>query len=476
MDKTRGSRTEVNLQLAEENPGDCWSAFIAEAEQLRQAVTAGDLKRRLAPANRNCKSAAASAELNETLDLIIQTYEAAVTSVHNMSIGQIPEPFQEGFPGDFCRAKNVCNHFIDVINRRNTQIVRLTEAAARGNLRLRTDVDQFTGVNRRIFVAFNSMFDAWLAPVQEIERVLTALEQMDLTARVEGSYEGDYERIAMMLNTVCSKLAAEVRQIGQHTTIMARASDELSAITKELALGTVETTRLAAWAANSSETVSASLTTAADGSSEMLTSIREISQSAGKASSVVQSAVDVTDKTAQKINNLGQSSEEISKVIKVITGIARQTNLLALNAAIEAARAGEAGRGFAVVANEVKELAKGTAEATGEISECIGAIQRETRESVAAIAEITSVTSEVNEISCAIASAVEQQTATTNELGRHVSDAATTAAGIAREMAALAGAARNSSSSAAKTDAAIAELNRILGELRSFVAMFRVQG
>ena len=462
------------MQLAEENPGDCWSTFIADAEQLRQAITAGDLKRRLAPGSQNCKSAAASVALNETLDVVIQTYEAAVTSVHNMSIGQIPEPFQEGFPGDFGRAKNVCNHFIDVINRRNTQIVRLTEAAARGNMRLRTDVEQFTGVNRRIFVAFNSMFDAWLAPVQEIESVLTALEQMDLTARVRGSYEGDYGRIALMLNTVCSNLAAEVRQIGRHTTIMAKASDELSAITKELTLGTVETTRLAAWAANSSDKVSASLATAVDGSSEVLTSIREISQSADKASSVVQSAVDVTDKTALKIGQLGRSSEEISQVIKVITGIARQTNLLALNAAIEAARAGEAGRGFAVVANEVKELARGTEKATGEVSERIGAIRQETQESVAAIAEIASITNEINEISCAIAFAVEQQTATTNEMVRHVSDAATTAAGIAPEMAGLAEAARNSSANAMKTDAAIAELNRILDQLRSFVAMFRV--
>ena len=460
--------------IENESNGAEWRMFLAEVSQLRDAVAAGDLKRRLTTENRSDEAAAACSTINETLDTIVQTYDRAVSSVDNMSIGRIPEPFKDGFPGDFARARNVCNHFIDVINRRNTQIGRLTAAAALGDLRVRTNVEEFTGTNRRIFEGFNTMFDAWLAPVGEIERVLEALAKMDLTVRVEGRYAGDYDRIATLLNTVSSKLATEVQQISQHTMAMASASNELSTITKELARDATENSKLATSAATSSQKVSAGLSAVSAGSVEMLSSIREISQSASRASTAVESAVSVTEATTKKISNLDGSSAEISKVIKVINGIAQQTNLLALNATIEAARAGEAGKGFAVVATEVKELSKGTAKATEDISLRIAAIQSDTRESVAGIANIAAATSKVSEISQSIAAAVEQQTATTNEMSRNISEAAETASRIAKEIGGLAEAARNTSSAAMQTDSAIKELNSILGQLRSFVQMFTV--
>jgi len=128
--------------------------------------------------------------------------------------------------------------------------------------------------------------------------------------------------------------------------------------------------------------------------------------------------------TTAIVSKLGESSTEIGQVIKVITSIAQQTNLLALNATIEAARAGEAGKGFAVVANEVKELAKETAKATEDISRKIEAIQTDSKAAVDAIASISGVINQINEISCTIATAVEEQNATTNEMSRNVSEAA----------------------------------------------------
>ncbi len=153
---------------------------------------------------------------------------------------------------------------------------------------------------------------------------------------------------------------------------------------------------------------------------EMTASIREIAKNANEAARVATQAVKVAETTNSTVGKLGESSAEIGKVIKVITSIAQQTNLLALNATIEAARAGEAGKGFAVVANEVKELAKETAKATEDISQKIEAIQTDTRGAVAAIGQIGTIINQINDIQNTIASAVEEQTATTNEISRNV--------------------------------------------------------
>ncbi len=153
-------------------------------------------------------------------------------------------------------------------------------------------------------------------------------------------------------------------------------------------------------------------------SEELNASIRDISQSASDAAEVSRSAVDIANTTNETISKLGKSSMEIGEVVKVITSIAEQTNLLALNATIEAARAGEAGKGFAVVANEVKTLANETAKATEEIGEKIGMIQNDTKDSVDAINQITEVINKTNDYSNSIASAVEEQSATTQEMNR----------------------------------------------------------
>jgi methyl-accepting chemotaxis protein len=146
---------------------------------------------------------------------------------------------------------------------------------------------------------------------------------------------------------------------------------------------------------------------------------------------------------------LGESSQQIGKVIEVITSIAEQTNLLALNATIEAARAGEAGKGFAVVAGEVKELAKETAKATEEIGSRIAAIQSDTSDAVGAIGEIEQVIARIADMQTTIASAVEEQTATTNEIGRNVAEAARGSAEIAENIVSVAQAARETSAGTA---------------------------
>ena len=158
----------------------------------------------------------------------------------------------------------------------------------------------------------------------------------------------------------------------------------------------------------------------------------------------------------------------------VITGIAQQTNLLALNATIEAARAGEAGKGFAVVANEVKELAKQTATATEDIGQKIEAIQNDTKGAVTAISQISIVIGRINDISNTIASAVEEQSATTNEIARNASEAAKGSTEISKNIANVSLAAKNTTEGANNSLSAATELSKLAADLKRVVDQAKI--
>jgi len=179
--------------------------------------------------------------------------------------------------------------------------------------------------------------------------------------------------------------------------------------------------------------------------------------------------------TNTTVSNLGQSSAEIATVSKVITAITEQTHLLALNATIEAARAGAAGKGFAVVANEVKELAKQTAGATKDIGQKLDAIQDDTQASVEAIGQIGAIIHQIHDIATTIASAVEQQSAATSEIGRNIEEASAGSEEIARNIGSVAQAAESTAKGATETRAAAQELTQMAAELQEFVTQFKYE-
>jgi methyl-accepting chemotaxis protein len=218
--------------------------------------------------------------------------------------------------------------------------------------------------------------------------------------------------------------------------------------------------------------VSRSTQSVATSTEEMSASIREIAKSASESARVASQAVRVAETTTTTVGKLGDSAIEIGKIIKVITSIAQQTNLLALNATIEAARAGESGKGFAVVANEVKELAKETAKATEDIGRSIESIQVDTQGAVAAIGSISTIISQINDISTTIASAVEEQSATTSEMGRNVTESAQGTTEIARNITTVAHAAQGTASGASQTMTAATDLARMAAELKQLVSKF----
>lgn len=228
-----------------------------------------------------------------------------------------------------------------------------------------------------------------------------------------------------------------------------------------------ETSAQANVVAAAAEQVSKNIETVATAAEEMSASIKEISVNTSSAAKVAQDAVSVAQSTNVIMSKLGVSSTEIGQVIKVITSIAQQTNLLALNATIEAARAGEAGKGFAVVANEVKELAKQTAKATEDIGQKIDTIQGDTRGAVEAIAQISQIIDKINDIQNTIAGAVEEQTATTNEIGRNVTEAAKGASEIAENISGVAQAAKSTSQEATEALKSSGQLSELVVNMKS---------
>ncbi len=254
---------------------------------------------------------------------------------------------------------------------------------------------------------------------------------------------------------------------------LAAAAEELTANSQTMSATAEETSVQAQVVSAASEQVSHNVQTVATATEEMTASIREIAKNATDAARVATQAVKVADATNTTIEKLGESSVAIGKVIKVITTIAQQTNLLALNATIEAARAGEAGKGFAVVANEVKELAKETARATEDIGGKIEAIQGDTNGAVSAIREISTIINQINDLQSTIASAVEEQTATTNEIGRNVSEAAKGSAEISQNITGVALAARSTTEGTQSTLKAADALTRMAAELQNLVRKFR---
>jgi methyl-accepting chemotaxis protein len=309
--------------------------------------------------------------------------------------------------------------------------------------------------------------------VDSILAVVNAAAGGDLTRQVPVSGADAVGQMGEALQKFLADLRMSIGAIAHNAQTLASSSEELTAVSTQMGANAEETSAQANVVSAASEQVSKNVQTVATGTEEMGASIREIAKNANDAARVATQAVRVAETTNTTVGKLGESSAEIGKVIKVITSIAQQTNLLALNATIEAARAGEAGKGFAVVANEVKELAKETAKATEDISQKIEAIQGDTRGATQAIAEISAIINQINDISNTIASAVEEQTATTNEIARNVSEAARGSSEIAQNITGVAQAARSTSDGASDSQNAASGLARMASELQQLVSRFR---
>ncbi len=373
------------------------------------------------------------------------------------------------------------------------QTVHVLEKVAQGDLDTRLEVTSRDEIGR-MGVALNRAIEAGQArreqESRQVERerqhaqelqdkvdgllgVVSAAAAGDLTREVPVRGGDAVGQVGEGLAGFLTALRGHVGNIAQTAQALASASLELTAVSQQMASNAEQTSAQADVASAAAEQVSTSVTTVSTAAEEMKASIREIAKSAHEAARGATNAVKVAQKTTATIAKLGESGTEIGNVIKVITSIAQHTNLLALNATIEAARAGEAGKGFAVVANEVKELAKQTARATEDIRLKVEAIQQDTSGAVSAIDQVGQAVNHINDIQTTIASAVEEQTATTAEISRNVAEAAQGSGSIAHSISGVAQAARTTTEGAANTRAAADELSRIAHDLQKLVAQFK---
>ncbi|WP_380262423.1 methyl-accepting chemotaxis protein [Kineococcus sp. GCM10028916] len=307
-----------------------------------------------------------------------------------------------------------------------------------------------------------------------IAAVAEALDQGDLTVS-SGIQRGDeLGRMAAALDHAIARLRQEFSSVAAGAESLGRSSRALAQASSESAVASDRAGSEVRSVSGDISSVSTNLQAVSAGSEQMGAAIREISASAAEATGVAAHAVQVAEDTTATVARLGESSAEIGNVVKVITAIAEQTNLLALNATIEAARAGEMGKGFAVVAGEVKELAQQTARATEDISKRVATIQSDTTGAVTAISSISEVIARINDLQTTIASAVEEQTATTSEMSRSIGDAAHGAERITSGIDGVSAATDATDRTVVATRTAADEVSGVSEQLRALVGRFRL--
>jgi len=224
--------------------------------------------------------------------------------------------------------------------------------------------------------------------------------------------------------------------------------------------------------ASAAEQTSANVQTVSAGTEELSSSIAEIGRQVVTSAQIARKAVEEAGATDATVQGLADNASRISVVVDLIQVIASQTNLLALNATIEAARAGEAGRGFAVVASEVKNLANQTAKATDEIRAQIASMQQVTTSAVGAIRNIGQTIGEINDVTTAIAAAVEEQGAATREIARNVQHAAGGTAEVSNNIVGVSTASAEAGSAAGEVLSASSALRREADVLRAEIDAF----
>ncbi len=376
----------------------------------------------------------------------------------------------------------------------------LTSAKTLRNMILLISLISLAVIALCIFIAGNAITGPIRTAVDGLKDI--AQGEGDLTMRLAVSSKDEAGELATWFNTFVEKLQNVIGSITTNIQDVEKSSGSLSGIAEALSKNAQDTSERANNVATAAEEMNVNLNSVAaameqsttntsmvaSAAEEMTATISEIAANAQQAHSISETAVEQAKSTSNRMTELGQAAQAISKVTETITEISEQTNLLALNATIEAARAGEAGKGFAVVANEIKELAKQTAEATMDIKTQIEEVQGTTNSTVEEIGQISQVINNINEIVATISTAVGEQSAATEEIANNIAQASTglgevnenvsqstvVSDSIAQDITGVNSASNEISNDSANVEESAKDLEDLAKELSEAVSAFKI--
>ena len=350
----------------------------------------------------------------------------------------------------------------DITAQKNAEreVEHMISAATMGDLSQRIDAEEFDGFLKTLSLGINRLLEAVVTPLMEANQSLQSLANGDLTQKMLGSYQGEFEKIKGNLNTAVDNLTQMVVAVGEGAEGVSTASEQISTGNEDLSHRTSKQ-------ASSLEETSASMEEMTATVKQNADSSKQANKLAKEAWEVAEKGGQVTSKAVEAMEGINQSSKKIADIISVIDEIAFQTNLLALNAAVEAARAGEQGRGFAVVASEVRNLAQRSATAAKEIKTLIN-------ESVDKVADGSSLVTESGKTLEGIVESVKRVTDIISEISVASQEQAS---GIDQVNKAVSEMDQNTQQNAALVEQATAAsqaMRQQAVELKKQVAVFRI--
>jgi methyl-accepting chemotaxis protein len=435
-------------------------SVLEESARLTSAVRAGKLSTRIDPARLPAEFRPVVEGMNDTLDAFAVPYALTADAIERISRGDLPSRLTQECAGEFDRLRQAVNALIDVVELRNQDLRELIAAASEGRLHHRAELTKYPGYNARMMGAVNGLLDALVTPMNDAAAVLDRLAARDLTARMEGSHRGEFDRLKTAVNTTAGALASALSQVATTVQQVTAASSEIAGSSQGLAAGASEQAAALEETSSQLETMAGSTRQAA-ASAQHADELAKSARNAAEAGSVSVASM------REAMGKIRESAERTSDIIKNINEIAFQTNLLALNAAVEAARAGDAGRGFAVVAEEVRSLALRSKEAANKTEELI-------RESVAHAGQGERTSGEVSENLAAIVDAVAKVTATVAEMAAGAREQATGIEQVNKAVSEMDRVTQQNAAASEQSSSAAAELASRAENLATLVAGFRI--
>ena len=374
---------------------DAVNALVGDANTLSKAAVDGRLATR-ADATRHQGDFRRIVEgVNETLNAVIGPLNVAANYVDRISKGDIPPKITDSYNGDFNTIKNNLNTCIEAVNKLVADARMLSEAAVAGRLDTRAEAFTHQGDFRKIVEGVNETLDNVVGPINDVRRVMAAMEHGDMTQTITAHYNGDFDALKQAINNTIAKLADTIGQINVAADALNNAAAQVSATAQSLSQSSSEQ-------AASVEETTASM-------EQMTASINQNSENAKVTDNMATSAAQQAQEGGVAVKETVEAMKQIADKIGIIDDIAYQTNLLALNAAIEAARAGEHGKGFAVVAAEVRKLAERSQVAAQEIGQVASSSVKLAEQAGALLTEMVPAIRKTSDLVQEIAASSQEQ-------------------------------------------------------------------